>query len=143
MKLVDLNILLDVVNEDSIHHPPVLAWWEQALNGDEPVGLPWIVLLGFVRIATNPDIFPGPLDPDAANGKINVWLSLDNTRLVQEKEEHWNTLRALLGETGTAGNLVTDAHLAALAISHGAELVSCDIDFARFKGLRWENPAGR
>ncbi len=86
MKLVDLNILLYVVNEDSIRHPPVLAWWEQALNGDEPVGLPWIVLLGFVRIATNPDIFPRPLDPDAAIGKINVWLSLDNTRLVQEKK---------------------------------------------------------
>ena len=143
MKLIDLNVLLYVINEDSVHHAPVLAWWEQALNGDEPLGLPWIVLLGFVRIATNPDIFPRPLDPEAAIGKINIWLSLDNTRLVQEKEEHWNILRALLSEAGTAGNLVTDAHLAALAISHGAELVSCDTDFARFKGLRWENPTRR
>lgn len=143
MKLIDLNILLYVVNKDSIHHAPVLAWWEQALNGDAPLGLPWIVLLGFVRIATNPDIFPRPLDPKAAIGKIDVWLSLDNTRLVQEKEDHWNIFRALLAEAGTGGNLVTDAHLAALAISHGAELISCDTDFARFKGLRWKNPVGR
>jgi hypothetical protein len=80
------------------------------------------------------------LTPDAAAAKITGWLSLDNTRLIQEKEEHWNTLRALRTEAGTAGNLVTDAHLAALAISHGAELVSCDTDFARFRGLRWYNP---
>jgi uncharacterized protein len=143
VKLIDLNILLYVVNEDSIHHAPVFAWWEQALNGDAPLGLPWIVLLGFMRIATNPSIYPRPLSPEAAIGKIDVWLSLDNTRLVQEKEDHWNIFRALLAEAGTGGNLVTDAHLAALAISHGAELVSCDTDFARFKGLRWENPAGR
>jgi len=68
MKLVDLNILLYVVNEDSARHAPVLAWWEEALNNDEPLGLSWIVLLGFLRIATNPDIFPHPLSPDAAAG---------------------------------------------------------------------------
>lgn len=140
MKLIDLNVLLYVVNEDSVHHARVLAWWKQALNDDEPLGLPWVVLLGFLRIATNPDVFPRPLTPDAAAAKVAGWLSLDSTRLVQERDEHWNILRALLSETGTAGNLVTDAHLAALAISHGAELVSCDGDFARFKGLRWHNP---
>jgi uncharacterized protein len=142
MKLIDLNILLYVVNEDSAHHARVLAWWERSLNDDEPLGLPWVVLLGFLRIATNPDVFPRPLAPDAAAAKIGSWLSLDNTRLVQERDEHWNILRTLLSEAGTAGNLVTDAHLAALAISHGAELVSCDTDFARFRGLRWHNPLG-
>ncbi len=142
MKLIDLNVLLYAVNEDAIHHVPVLAWWEQALSGDEPVGLPWVVLLGFLRIATNPDIFPQPLDADTAIGKIDAWLSRDTTRLVHEKDEHWDILRSLLAETGTAGNLTTDAHLAALAISHGAVLISCDTDFARFRGLRWENPAG-
>ena len=143
MKLIDLNVLLYAVNEDTIHHAPVLAWWERALSGDELVGLPWVVLLGFLRIATNPDIFPRPLDPDAAIGKVDAWLSLDSTRLLHEKDEHWEILRSLLAEAGTAANLVTDAHLAALAISHGAVLVSCDNDFARFKGLRWENPLGR
>ena len=142
MKLIDLNVLLYAVNEDTIHHASVLAWWQRALSGDEPVGLPWVVLLGFLRIATNPDIFPRPLDPDAAIGKVDAWLSLDSTRLLHEKDEHWEILRSLLAEAGTAANLVTDAHLAALAISHGAVLVSCDNDFARFKGLRWENPIG-
>ena len=142
MKLIDLNVLLYAANEDARHHAPVLAWWEQAINGDEPVGLPWIALLGFLRIATHPNIFPRPLDSRTAVGKIDIWLSHDNTRLVHEKDEHWDILRSLLAEAGTAGNLTTDAHLAALAISHGAVLVSCDTDFARFKGLRWENPTG-
>ncbi len=142
MKIVDLNILLYTVNENAVHHTPLLKWWEEAINGDEPLGLPWIVLLGFLRIATNSKIFPQPLNPDTAIDKIDIWLSLDNTRLVCEKEGHWDILRSLLAETGTAGNLTTDAHLATLAISHGAVLVSCDNDFARFKGLRWENPIG-
>ena len=76
----------------------------------------------------------------AAISKIDEWFSLPNTRLLSEKEEHWMILRSLLAEAGTAANLVTDSHLAALAISSGAILVSCDNDFARFRGLRWENP---
>jgi len=142
MKLVDLNILLYAINENAVHHARVRKWWEDAINGDEAVGLPWIVLLGFLRLSTHPGIFPHPLHPDTAIGKFDLWLSLDNVRLVQEKEEHWEILRLLLLETGAAGNLTTDAHLAAMAISHGAVLVSCDNDFSRFKGLRWENPIG-
>lgn len=140
MKIVDVNVLLYVVNESAPHHSASLNWWESAINGDESVGLPWVVLLGFLRISTNPKIFPNPLDPAAAINKINTWRSLTNTYLVREKDEHWEILRTLLDETGTAGNLTTDAHLATLAISHGAILVSCDRDFARFQGLRWENP---
>lgn len=143
MKLIDLNILLYAVNEDSPHHGAIRVWWEEALNGDESLGLPWVVLLGFLRISTNRDIFPRPLDSDSALDKIHTWLSLDSTRLLPEKDEHWEILRSLLEETGTAANLVTDAHLAALAISYGATLVSCDNDFARFKRLQWENPIGR
>lgn len=143
MKLIDLNILLYAINEDSPHHAVILAWWEQALNGDEPLGLPWVVLLGFLRLSTNHDIFPRPLEPDVAIEKVHAWLTLDNIRLLCERDEHWEILRSLLGETGTATNLVTDAHLAALAISYNAVLISCDNDFARFKRLRWENPLGR
>ena len=72
MKLIDLNILLYAINEDAAHHDSVLAWWEEAINGDEPLGLPWIVLLGFLRIATNPDVFPRPLDPETAIDTIEV-----------------------------------------------------------------------
>ncbi len=140
MKIVDLNVLLYVVNENAPHHQALLQWWESAVNGDESLGLPWVVLLGFLRISTNPKIFPSPLQPATAISKVNTWLSLANIYLVREKDEHWDILRTMLAEAGTAGNLTTDAHLATLAISHGAVLVSCDSDFARFRGLRWENP---
>jgi toxin-antitoxin system PIN domain toxin len=140
VRIVDLNVLLYAVNRDAAHHTRVLDWWGEAIADEEPIGLAWVVLLGFLRVATNPRIFPRPLGADTALAKLDAWLSLDNTRLVTEREEHWGTLRSLLVEAGTAGNLTTDAHLAALAISHGAVLVSCDNDFARFRGLRWENP---
>jgi hypothetical protein len=140
VKIIDVNVLLYVVNESAPQHQVLLEWWESAVNGDESVGIPWVVLLGFLRISTNPKIFPYPLDPAVAINKINTWLSLANVNLVREKDEHWEILRTQLAETGTAGNLTTDAHLATLAISHGAILVSCDMDFARFRGLRWENP---
>jgi uncharacterized protein len=141
VKLIDLNVLLYTVNENSVLHSPVRAWWERAINADELVGLPWIVLIGFLRIATNPNLFPRPLESDVAIAKIDRWLSVDSVQVIREREDHWDVLRTLLVQAGTAGNLATDAHLAALAISHRAVLVSCDSDFAHFPGLRWENPA--
>jgi hypothetical protein len=141
VKIIDLNILLYAVNSDAAHHLVVRRWWEETLNDDESVGLPWVVLLGFLRISTNARVFLQPLSPEAAIGKIDAWLSLDQVRVVREKDGHWDALRRLLAGAGTAGNLTTDAHLAALAISHDAILASCDADFARFKGLRWMNPA--
>jgi uncharacterized protein len=140
VKLVDLNVLLYAVNEDSPNHRQAHAWWEAAMNGEEAVGLAWSVVLGFLRLVTNPAIFPCPLAIDAALARTNGWLSHENVRVVRENDDHWELLRSLLARAGTAGNLTTDAHLAALAISHGAVLVSCDNDFARFEGLRRENP---
>lgn len=140
MKLVDLNVLLYAVNKDAVHHAAAREFWEQALRGEEPVGLAWNVLLGFLRLSTNPDVFPRPLDERTAIGKIDAWLSHPNTRLLREKDEHWDVLRQLIEEAGTAGNLTSDAHLAALAISHGAVLISFDADFGRFEGLRWLRP---
>lgn len=140
MKIVDLNILLYAVNSAATEHRRARTWWEHAVNDEDVIGLPWVVLLGFLRLSTNPRVFPQPLDPGAAASKVDAWLARDNVRVVREKDEHWATLKPLLGATGTAGNLTTDAHLAALAISHDAVLLSSDMDFARFKGLRWENP---
>jgi len=140
MRIVDLNVLLYAVNSDAAQHGVVRAWWEMAANDEESLGLAWVVLLGFLRLATNPRVFPRPLTSDAAAAKLDTWLSRDNVRVVREKDDHWDTLKSLLGRSGIAGNLTTDAHLAALALSHDAVLVSCDTDFARFKGLRWENP---
>jgi hypothetical protein len=112
------------------------------MNADESIGLPWIVLLGFLRLTTHPRVFPNALGPEIAAQRVDRWLARDNVRVVREKDEHWATLSSLLRESGTAGNLTTDAHLAALAITHDAVLVSCDTDFARFRSLRWENPLG-
>lgn len=140
MKIVDLNVLLYAVNEDATQHEVVHHWWVNALNGDETIGLPWIVLLGFLRIATNEKVYPQPLPVDDALERLDRWLATAPAAIVTEKPEHWTVLRELLAKAGVAGNLTTDAHLATLAITHGASLVSCDTDFARFAGLRWENP---
>jgi hypothetical protein len=140
MKLVDLNVLLYAVNRDAPRHAAVRSWWQAALSDDEPIGLPWILLLGFLRLATHAQVFPRPLTPEQAIERVEAWVAHPKTRLLAETEAHWPILRELLEETGTAGNLTTDAHLAALAISCGATLVSCDADFGRFRRLRWENP---
>ncbi len=140
MRLVDLNALLYAINTDSAHHAACLRWWEGALDDDETVGLAWIVLLGFLRIATHPRIFPRPMSAEEAVARIDAWLARPNVRLVGEVEDHWRLLKELLADTGTVGNLTSDAHLASLAIAHGAALVSCDADFGRFRALRWESP---
>jgi hypothetical protein len=142
MRIVDLNVLLYAVNADATQHAAVHAWWVAAMNGEDTIGLPWVVLLGFLRLASNPHVFPRPLPPEAAADRVDRWLARENVRIVRAKDDHWRTLKTLLNVTGTAGNLTTDAHLAALALTHDAVLVSCDTDFARFRDLRWENPLG-
>jgi len=140
MKLVDLNVLLYAVNRDSFHHEAGRSWWESALSGDEAVGLPWIVLLEFLRLATSDRVLPRPLTAQQAAERVDAWLALPHVHPLVETPEHWRILKEILAETGTAGNLTTDAHLAAMAISHGATLISCDADFGRFRKLRWQNP---
>ena len=140
MKLVDLNVLLYAVNRDTAQHEAVVRWWEAALDGDESIGLPWVVLIGFLRLATNPRVFTSPMAVGDAARMLDEWLALNVVCVPTEKPDHWATLKRLLIASGTAGNLTTDAHLAALAIGHDAVLVSCDHDFARFKALRRENP---
>ena len=141
MKLIDLNVLLYAVNRNSPQHDAVRTWWEATLADNEPIALPWLVLLGFLRLSTNGAVFPQPLTADQAIQRVSAWLDRPNVRPLGETEEHWRILKELLQQTGTVGNLTTDAHLAALAISYGATLVSCDADFGRFPHLRRENPA--
>jgi uncharacterized protein len=140
MKIVDLNILLYAVNSDAAQHERAREWWERAVNDEEVIGLAWVVLLGFLRLSTNPRVFPRPLSADAAAARLDTWLARDNIRVVSEKADHWTILKRLLRGSGTAGNLTSDAHLAALALSHDAVLVSSDADFSRFTSLRLENP---
>jgi toxin-antitoxin system PIN domain toxin len=140
MKIVDANVLLYAVNQDAVQHTTLRTWWERAISSDEPIGLCWVVLLAFLRISTHPRAFARPLTPEQALGTVDQWISHPNARLIAETDEHWAILRTLLATSGTAGNLATDAHLAAIAITRGAVLVSCDADFSRFAKLRWENP---
>ena len=140
MKLPDLNLLLYAIDEGTPHHGRARPWLEATLSGTEQVGFAWIVLLGFLRISTNPAIFERPLDPAEALDYLDGWLAQPVATVVHPTERHASRLRELLTAVGTAGNLTSDAHLAALAIEHGAELCSCDTDFARFPGLRWRDP---
>jgi uncharacterized protein len=141
VKIVDINILLVVTNTRAATHVPVKAWWDSAIRNEaEPIGLAWVAILGFVRISTNAKAYPQPLKVDQALEKVEKWIGHSNFRLVQETAQHAQIFSELMAATGTGGNLTTDAHLAALAISHNATLVSCDNDFARFRRLRWENP---
>ncbi len=140
MRLVDLNLLLYAVNRDAPQHRAAHAWWQGRLQGDESIGLSWSVITGFLRITTNTRIFERPLSSERAMALVDSWLTHPNVEVVVPGPDHWRLLRALLHEAGTAGNLTTDAHLAALAIECGAELESTDADFARFRGLRWSNP---
>jgi len=138
--LVDANLLIYAVNADSPHHKASRQWLEGALSGSEECGFAWIVLLAFLRITTRPGILQYPLKPLSAIEYVDSWLQQPCARTVAPGPTHWSILRLILSTTGTAGNLSSDAHLAALAIEHGAILYSTDNDFRRFPGLKHENP---
>ncbi len=140
MILPDVNLLIYAYNQDAPFHSAAKAWWEHCLSGTEPVGLAWVVLLGFVRLMSSRRVLLEPMAAGAAIGHCRAWLAQPNTRILAPGPTHLDVLANLLGGPSIGANLVTDAHLAALAIEHQAELHSNDSDFARFSGLRWRNP---
>lgn len=140
MQIVDANVLLYAVNERSEQHDVAKAWLDQALSGRETVGFSWMVLLAFVRLTTHPAVFPDPLSIRDAAAIVRAWLAQPTAVVVEATARHVDVLEGLLSDLGTAGNLVNDAHLAALAIEHGADIVSFDVDFSRFEGIRWLTP---
>jgi toxin-antitoxin system PIN domain toxin len=140
MILPDVNIIVHAYNADSPVHDPARAWWEDALSAPRPVGLAWSVVLGYIRIGTHPRVLQSPLTTDVACGHVESWLAQPQVTLVHPGQRHASILFDLLRRLGTAGNLTTDAHLAALAIEHQAVVCSTDADFARFEGLNWQNP---
>jgi uncharacterized protein len=141
MVVVDANVLLYAVNEDSPHHEAARSWLDEALTGTQGVGLPWMVLLAFLRVVTNERILPDPLSVDDALEQVRRWVDAPASVTIEATARHLAVLAGLLGAVATGGNLVNDAHLAALAVEHGATLVSYDRDFGRFDGLRVHTPS--
>lgn len=137
---MDANILLYAEDQLSPNHVKARTWWDAALSGSDPVCLCWMVLNAYIRIGTNPRVFEQPLSLEQAVSRIQSWLDQPCTRLVGPTERHWIVFQQMLREGQAAGNLVTDAHLAALALENGCELISTDSDFSRFPGIRWRNP---
>lgn len=140
MILVDANLLIYAADTDSPHHARASAWFVDLLSGTTSVGLAWLVILTFLRVTTRPGIMRHPQSPEQALDFIDGWLAQPYVTLVAPGEHHWPLLRNLLKATGTAGNLVPDAHLAALAIEHGCAIYSGDYDFKRFPGVEHVNP---
>lgn len=138
--LIDANLLIYAIDADSSHHAAARPWLEQALSGTSWIGLPWSVVLAFLRVTTHPAIVHRPLSPEAALSYVDGWLAQPTVSLVGPGENHWAILSNLLRTSGTAGNLTADAHIAALAIENGCAVASADNDFRRFAGVRHLNP---
>ena len=140
MILVDTNLLVYAHVKAAAEHERAREWLDEKLNGPAPLGLPWVSLLGFLRLVTNPRIFDRPEPMSEAWSQVVIWLDSEFAWIPEPGARHADRLGELLALPGIRGNLVPDAHLAALAIEHGLVLCSTDGDFARFPGLRWENP---
>ena len=140
MILVDANLLIYSVDTDSYHHETARRWLEETFSGATSVGLAWIVILAFLRITTRADVFHRPLTPERALDYVGTWLSQPYVSAVGAGDHHWAVLSNLLRTSGTAANLTSDAHLAALAIELGAPIYSTDNDFRRFHGVQHINP---
>ena len=140
MILIDANLLLYAYDPSSLQHHAARNWLESTFSKPELIGLPWLTLLAFVRISTNPRALENPLSVAEAGAIVSDWLERPTVIVLNPGDRHWQILRDMMIKGQARGALVTDAHLAALAIEHGATLATTDRDFARFPGLKFFNP---
>jgi toxin-antitoxin system PIN domain toxin len=141
VRIVDANVLLYAVNRDAVHHEPSRRWLDRALSGADTVGFAWVPLLAFLRLSTNAGIFASPPSPAEAASQVEEWTAAPGAVVVHPGPGHAARMTELLGAIGAGGNLVNDAHLAAIALEQRAEIVTYDNDFSRFPTLRWRRPA--
>lgn len=140
MLIVDANVLVHAVNSDATEHERARKWLLEALDGNEAVAFPWVVTLAFLRLTTHPSIFRRPLSAASASDVLRTWLDRPPAVMLDPTRRHVALLLGLLAQTATGGNLVNDAHLAALALEHDATLVTYDRDFERYAGVRRQRP---
>jgi uncharacterized protein len=140
MIVPDVNLLMYAHNEAAPQHAAALRWWTDLMTQEQPVGLPWAAIFGFVRLSTHASVLTQPLRPQEALARVRTWLERDHVEILDPGPRHLEIVSGLFDATGVAGSLTTDTHLAALAIEHQAELHSNDHDFTRFPGLRYRNP---
>jgi uncharacterized protein len=140
VKLPDANVLLYAIDDTSARHAGAKAWLDAALSGSEEVGFAWMVLLAVLRLTTKPAVFAHPLRPQEAFDIVDEWLTQPCSLVVHPTVRHSALMRGFLTAAGTAGNLTTDAHLAALSMEYGAAICSYDTDFARFPGVTLVDP---
>jgi len=136
----DVNVLVNAHRADAVDYERYAAWLDETLEADEAYGVSEVVLSGFIRIATNPRIMRIPSTFDEAFGFAAELRELPNAVILSPGPRHWGIFERLCRDAGATGNLVPDAYLAALAIEHGAEVITADRDFARFGGVRWRHP---
>ena len=140
MTIPDINLLAYAYNSDAPDHDAAREWWEDCLTRPRPVGVPWVVALGFVRIMTSTVVLIDPMDPVDALAHVRTWLERPQAHMLVPGPRHLEILTEIMHAARASGRLTTDAHLAALAIENQAELHSNDADFSRFPGVRWINP---
>lgn len=142
MIIPDINLLVYAYNRRAPRHAAARRWWQDGVNSGTEIGLPWAVVLGYLRIMTHPRVLQEPIDAAEALSDIRSWLSRPNVNPIEPGPRHLDILSDQLAAGGIAASLTTDSHLAALAIEYQAELHSNDADFARFPGVKWVNPVG-
>jgi toxin-antitoxin system PIN domain toxin len=136
----DLNLLIYAYDSSSPWHSKASDWWVSHLSGSVPIGIPWVVALGFIRLWTNARVFSNPMPVEVATAHVESWLARRIVRTIHPGARHAELLFAFLRREGRGGNLTTDAHLAALAIENRAIIHTADTDFLRFGDVRWLNP---
>ena len=140
MIVPDVNLLVYAYNADTSFHPQAKRWWEACLGGSQPVGIPWAVALGYLRLMTSRTVLPRPLDMAIAVGHLRQWLEQPAVLVLQPGPRHLAILSGFCEAGMLTSSLMTDAHIAAMAIENQAVVHSNDSDFGRFAGLRWINP---
>jgi toxin-antitoxin system PIN domain toxin len=140
VKLLDANVLLYAVHEEALHHTSAVAWLDRTLSSDETILLPWISLVAFLRLSTHRSVYERPQSVAEAMDTVEDWLAVPTVVNGEPRVGHTTVMRGLLDAAQGSGNLVNDAHLAALALQYDATVVSYDNAFGRFPGVRWERP---